>query len=215
MEVEPGLWPQSSCSEPECSVGSQCSWSSPQSHGLAGLTEKGLRGCVSKLTPHGGIWGSHNFLYVCPMSSSQTDCILVFPSQPMPFTCMFPTGSSFIFSYWQRKIYASIFPLRGCSFFIIQMKRQHLPPSWRCYFRHLLTSCSHWDWWLFVAHLLSWDFILFSTGFSVLFSSEFLDSFSIFLGFLFHLAKVYSQVVLHKIFCAEKLASWYVCWLGM
>ena len=107
------------------------------------------------------------------------------------YAFVFP-GGSFSFSQ-QRKIYALVFPLRGCSFFIIQMRWQSHLPSWRCYFWHLSTSCSHLDWLLFAAHLSSCDFILFISGFSFHSSLDFLDPFSIFLGFLFHFAEVYSQ----------------------
>lgn len=175
---------------------SQCPQHSLQSRGPAGLGEGATRLCLSThITPHEGIWGKHNFLpllipneflkYRLQFSSSLSApafhlCVFVFPRD------------SFSFSR-QRKICTLVFPLRGCRFCITQMRWQSRPPSWRCYFWHLSTPCSHLDWLLSAVLLSFCDFISFPSRFSFHFSLDFLDPFSIFLGFLFHLAEVYSQ----------------------
>lgn len=154
------------------------------------------------------------------MNSSKIGCILVFHCQPMPFIYdfflfVFPWGS---FSFSQRrKIYALIFPLKGCSFFIIQMRWQSWRPSWRCYFWHLSNSCSILTDG-FLPHTCHPSISFYSTlGLISIFPWISWTPFLFFLDFFFIWLKyiLIFIVVLQKIFFAETAVSLYVCCLSV
>lgn len=196
-ESGPNPWPRISCSEPVSSVTFSVSCRSLQSHGLAGHGRKCKAVPINSyhMKEHGKIIKTFS-LYLYPMNFSKIGCILVFHNYLMTFIYMFLSlgffFGSFFFPYWQKN---------RCLHFLIKnvqfLYHTHKTTKSASLLKTLFPTPVNFPFPFgpiaFCHRFVILRLYLFPSGFNFHFSLDFLDFFSIFLGFLFHLTQIYSQ----------------------